>query len=70
MLMSSTRTAIGSPPNRPWCSSSTVGALDEAELEQPALQLGRRQAGRRRARHVERDDAAAKAHAGVAQCYG
>ena len=45
-------------------------ALDEAELQQAALQLGGAQAGRRRAAEVERRDAAAKAHAGIAQCYG
>src|SRR5881394_3194507 len=46
------------------------GALDEAELDQPALELRRRQAGGRRAGHVERQDTAAKAHSGGAQCYG
>ena len=46
-----------------------VGALDEAQLDQPAFQFRAGQAGAG-AVHGELMDAATKAHAGVAQCYG
>ena len=68
MVVSATRTAIGIAPEQPLVQQLDLRALDEAQLQQPPLQLRPGQAGGMRPAHVERDNAATKAHGGVAQC--
>jgi len=46
-----------------------IGPLDEAQLDQAALEFGGGQAAVGR-REAKRGDPSAKAHTGRAQCYG
>ena len=47
MVVLSTRTAIGSRPTSAFVQDLDPGALDEAELDQPALELDVRERGAR-----------------------